>query len=246
MAPFQEQEGVMTEKVEQADDQVDAEETQNETKNGQQQDLKAALEKAETERKKLEQALSKQGYELGELRKLTDSILKDGISQKKEEPVDFFADPDKAVNQKIAASPQIKELMKSANEAKQAAAILHLKSEHPDYQVIVASDEFQSWIDKSKVRKALFQAAHSHYDIDAAEELLSTWKERQGFLKKAKDDVEEETKTKLKDAKVDTGNSGVSGKKVYSRIELMRLKTSDPDKYNSLNVVKLYQEGRVK
>lgn len=219
-------------------------ETQNEAKDGQ-QDLKSALEKAETERKKLEQALSRQGHELGELRKLTDSILKDQGS-KKEEPVDFFADPDKAVNQRIAQSPQIKELMKSANEAKQAAAVLHLKATHPDYQEIVNSDDFQGWVNKSKVRQALLQAAHSHYDIDAAEELLGNWKERKQLLTKTKEDVEAETKTKLKDAKVDTGNSGVSGKKVYSRVDLMKLKTQDPDKYNSLNVVQLYSEGRVK
>ena len=227
-----------------ADNNADVAETkQDEAKDG--QDLKSALVKAEAERKRLEQALSKQGYELGELRKLTDKILTDQLG-KKEEPVDFFADPDKAVNQKIAASPQIKELMKSANEAKQAAAILHLKTSHPDYQEIVTSEEFQGWIGKSKVRQALFQAAHSHYDIDAAEELLSNWKERKQLFSKAKEEQAEETKAKLKEAKVDTGNSGVSGKKVYSRLDLMRLKTTDPDKYKSLNVAQLYAEGRVK
>lgn len=234
----------MAEQQEQADTETNAAETHTEAKDGQ-VDLKAALEKAEAERKKLEQALSRQGRELGELRQLTDSILKEG-AVKKEEPVDFFADPDKAVNQKIAQSPQIKELVKSANEAKQAAAILHLKANYPDYQEIVASDEFQSWIEKSKVRKVLFNAAHSNYDIDAAEELLGTWKERKQLLTKTKEEAETETKTKLKDAKVDTGNSGVSGKKVYSRVDLMKLKTTDPDKYNSLNVVQLYAEGRVK
>lgn len=234
----------MTEEVQDADNNADVVEKQDEAKDG--PDLKAALAKAEKERSKLEQALSKQGYELGELRKLTDKILTDQLGGKKEEPVDFFADPDKAVDKKIAGSPALQEAIKRANEAKQAAAQLHLMSAYPDYKEVVASDEFQSWIGKSKVRQALFNAAHSHYDIDAAEELLSTWKERTQLLAKKKEEVVEETKSKLKDAKVDTGNSGVSGKKVYSRIELMELKTKNPDKYRSLNVTQLYAEGRVK
>lgn len=201
------------------------------------------------ENKSLEKALSRQGYELGELRKLTDKILLDQANAKKTtEPVDFFTDPDRAVDDRIANNPKLQEIGQLTAQLKQQAMIGELKNEHPDFMDIVQDESFQEWIGASKVRSRLFQEADRGYDIDAANELLSTWKERQTIKKtgEAEATVKSSQERALKSAKVDTGSASVSSKKVYSRLDLMRMKTQDPTAYKSLDVTSLYAQGRVK
>ena len=90
------------------------------------------------------------------------------------------------------------------------------------------------------------------YDFDAANELLTNWKERQ-MISKTKE-VNESKKTK-RDVAMKTGEgvsraSGEStaGKKIYRRADLIRLKQTDPQRYQSLadEIYEAYAEGRVK
>lgn len=196
----------------------------------------------------LEQSLSRQGYELGELRKVTDKILLSQVDATPDEPVDFFTDPDKAVDQRIAKSPKLQEIDNLTMQLRQQAMIGQLKTEHPDYKEIVEDENFQNWVASSKVRVRLFQEADKGYEIDSANELLSTWKERQSIKNtgEAEANVKNDKEKALKAARVDTGTSTVNSKKVYSRLDLMRLRTTDPTAYKSLDVTKLYAEGRVK
>jgi len=229
--------------------QQDDQETQDDTQQ-QQPDpkvLQEALEKANAEKLKLERALTRQGHELGEQRKLIDRVLLTQVGPK-EEKADFFADPDKAIDQKILSNPAIQALAQNAETLKKQTMVATLRAKHPDYQEVAKSDEFLKWIGESPKAQHLYAQADGGYDFEAADFLLTTWKERQTIAKTAK--AEQQTQQKndeaLKTAKVDTGNAGVSGKKIYSRMDLMRLKTSDPEKYNSLNVSELYAQGRVK
>jgi hypothetical protein len=52
----------------------------------------------------------------------------------------------------------------------------------------------------------------------------------------------------MKAAAVDTGGTGESGKKIYRRADLIRLKMTDPNRYDALSdeIMAAYQEGRVK
>lgn len=230
----------------QQDDQV-TDETQ-ETQGPDPKALQAELDQAKADKLKLERALTRQGHELGEQRKLIDKVLMNQVNQTKEEKADFFADPEKAIDQKILSNPAIQALAQNAESLKQHTMMATLKAKHPDYQEVSKDENFLKWIGESRVRSDLYVRADKGYDFDCADELLNTWKERQSIAKTAK--AEQETKQTnaeaLKTAKVDTGNAGVAGKKSYSRMDLMRLKTSDPEKYNSLNVSQLYAEGRVK
>lgn len=211
-------------------------------------DYKAELAKQKAENLKIQQALTRNSSELGELRKLkplVDKILLDQVKPK--EPVDFFTDPSKAVSQEIESHPSIQKLHQEAEGLRQQKMLLQLKESHPDYQEVAKDAEFIEWIEASKVRTRLFQEADSQYDFDAANELLSTWKERKVLATTAKTEQELKAKNEedLKAAKVHTG-SGVSGKKIYSKLDLMNLKTRDPEAYMQLNVQKLYAEGRVR
>ena len=142
----------------------------------------------------------------------------------------------------------MQEIEHLANTLKQQTMTATLKSEHPDFKEIINDTSFQDWISASKVRSKLFMEADNNYDIDAASELLSNWKERQQLQKtgEAEANVKNDQEKALKSAKVDTGTSASNNKKTYSRLDLMRLRTSDPDKYKALDVAELYKQGRVK
>ena len=55
-------------------------------------------------------------------------------------------------------------------------------------------------------------------------------------------------KQNLKAVGVDSGGTGESTKRVYRRADLIRLKMTDPGRYEALSdeIMQAYQEGRVK
>lgn len=211
-------------------------------------DYKAELEKQTAKNLKLEQAITRNSSELGELRKLkplVDKILLDKLPKK--EPADFFTDPTNAVDQQIESHPSIQKFNEEAEGFRQKSMLMQLKESHPDYREVAAEPGFNEWVQSSKIRTELFQRADQNYDFDSANELLSTWKERKGIATTAKAEQELKAKTEedLKAAKVHTG-SGVSGKKIYQKADLMKLRLRDPAAYQALNVAQLYAEKRVR
>tara|TARA_R100001230_G_C5653643_1_gene158580 strand:- start:204 stop:902 length:699 start_codon:yes stop_codon:yes gene_type:complete len=209
-------------------------------------DYKTKYEHERELRLEKERSLTKQGFEVGQLRKVVDDHLLAGKKQE-EPPVDFFEDPDKAVDTKITSNPKIQELESKLTQIQQLESLNKLKAEHPDYAEIVQQKEFQDWVGKSKVRTRLLQEADQLYDYDSANELLETWKERTGNQKNAEAKAQQEVKTKsdLSKAKVHAGGAN-AGSKTYTRLELINMKNSDPELYRSLNVTELYRSGRVR
>lgn len=204
----------------------------------------------------LEKELGRKGQEIGELRKLTDSYLQSQISSQSQqtttsEPADFYDNPEEAVRQIIDNHPRFKEFSEQTQQQQAALTAQQLEKAHPDFQEVITDGGFQEWINGSKVRQRLYKEADS-YDFDAANELLTTWKERQ-MISKTKE-VNESKKTK-RDVAMKTGEgvsraSGEStaGKKIYRRADLIRLKQTDPKRYESLadEIFEAYAEGRVK
>jgi hypothetical protein len=204
----------------------------------------------------LEKELGRKGQEIGELRKLTDSYLQSQISTQSQqtttsEPADFYDNPEEAVRQIIDNHPRFKEFSEQTQQQQAALTAQQLEKAHPDFQEVIGDGGFQEWINGSKVRQRLYKEADS-YDFDAADELLTTWKERQ-MISKTKE-VNESKKTK-RDTAIKTGEgvsraSGEStaGKKIYRRADLIRLKQTDPKRYQSLEdeIYEAYAEGRVK
>ena len=190
----------------------------------------------------LEKELGRKGQEIGELRKLTDSYLQSQISSQSQqtttsEPADFYDNPEEAVRQIIDNHPRFREFSEQTQQQQAALTAQQLEKAHPDFQEVITDGGFQEWINGSKVRQRLYKEADS-YDFDAANELLTTWKERQ-MISKTKE-VNESKKTK-RDVAMKTGEgvsraSGEStaGKKIYRRADLIRLKQTDPKRYESL------------
>ena len=124
-----------------------------------------------------------------------------------------------------------------------------LAAEHPDFGQIAQDPEFVNWVKSSPVRLGLYAKADGEYDYDSAHELLSTYKALRGVKTKQTSDAGEATrKSNLKAASVDVGGTGESTKRVYRRADLIRLKMTDPNRYEALSdeIMQAYAEGRVK
>jgi len=209
-------------------------------------ELKAELAKANQSKLSLERALTRQGQELGEQRKLIERVLLSQAATKQEQPVDFFTDPKTAVAQTINEHPTVQGLAQAAQALKQQQMAAQLKATHPNYMETARDEEFLKWIGTSAKRAKLYLDADQGFDFEAADYLLTEWKDKQAVKAKLEADEKKKNAEALKAAKVDTGGSATGTKKVWNSEDLRKLKINDPEKYNSLNVAQLYAEGRVR
>ena len=204
-----------------------------------------------------EKLLGRQSSEVGELRKVVDDFIATQLATQQQahastttEEVDFFEDPKKAVEAAIANHPKIKEAETVTQQLKRSEALARLKTDHPDFEVIVQDQGFIDWVSKSKFRVDLLKRADQQYDYEAADELLSSWKERQSVVNDAKNNEKEERKRTVKKAATgDTkGSSEAPSRKIYRRADIIKLMQTDPDRYMSLaeEIRTAYAEGRVR
>jgi hypothetical protein len=202
-----------------------------------------------------EKLIGKQAQEVGEVRKLADELIKQNLGSRQqqtrqEEPeVDFFENPQKAVQRTVDNHPDILAARQVTLEMKRSQIQQRLAQEHPDFGDIAKDQDFANWVKSSPVRIKIFEQADSGYDFDSANELLSTYKQLRGVKNKQVSDAGEASrKQTLKAVGVDTGGSGESSKKVYRRADLIRLKMQDPNRYEALSdeIMTAYQEGRVR
>ena len=201
-----------------------------------------------------EKLIGKQAQEVGEVRKLADELIKQNLGSRQqtrqEEPeVDFFENPQKAVQRTVDNHPDILAARQVTQEMRRAQIQQRLAQEHPDFGDIAKEQDFANWVKSSPVRIKIFEQADSGYDFDSANELLSTYKQlRTVKSKQVSDEGEVTRKQNLKAVGVDVGGSGESSKKVYRRADLIRLKMQDPNRYDALSdeIMAAYQEGRVR
>ena len=125
-----------------------------------------------------------------------------------------------------------------------------MEQKHPDFSDVVQDKAFQDWVQDSPIRMQMFQAADS-YNFDAANELLSNWKDRSMISKtqEVKQQAETNRKDALKAASTESRSSSSSnaGGKTYRRADLVRLKMEDPSRYEALedDIFAAYADGRV-
>ena len=162
----------------------------------------------------LEKFSGKQSTEVGELRKVVDSYIQTELDEKKapqtqqednNSDVDFFVDPQSAVNRAIDNHPKIKEAETYNQQYKQQATLAQLRSDHPEMDQVLEDPKFAEWIKGSKVRTKLFVQADQQYDYDAASELFSLWKERTSIVQETAKAERATRKNAVKSAS--TGNA---------------------------------------
>lgn len=202
-----------------------------------------------------EKLIGRQAQEVGEVRRLADELIKQQLGTKQQLPpqeeneVDFFENPQKAVQKAVETHPDVLAAKQAALQLKQIKAQAALNQAHPDFNQVVQDPEFVEWVKSSPYRLNMFAMANAQYDFAAANELLSTFKQIRGTKTKETVNTGKEVLQKgLKAAAVDVGGTGESSKKNYRRADLIRLKMTDPARYEALQpeIMAAYAEGRVK
>lgn len=203
-----------------------------------------------------EKALGRQSSEVGELRKVVDDYIaaqpvrNEVVQEQQHEEVDYWTDPQAAVNHAIANHPKIKEAEAVTQRFQKETALANLQQRHPDMNQILNDEAFVSWVKASNYRTKMFVEADQRFDYEAADELFSLWKEK---TKTAETAVAVEKQARKKTVKTaNTGNArGTANqgrKKVYRRADIIRLMKDDPERYQALSseIFQAYAEGRVK
>ena len=206
----------------------------------------------------LEKRLGQQSQEVGELRRHFDEYVQSSISKSQSAPevpeesdVDFFADPSAAVAKAIENHPTLKQAQAVAVEMAKSQSMAKLQAAHPDMKEVVQDPGFKEWVGGSEIRRQLFQAADQSYDFEAANELLTLYKERKGVVAQTEKVEKQARKQEIKKASTGTARSNPDvqkSRKVYRRRDIIELMNSDPKRYEALmpEIMKAYEEGRVR
>jgi len=208
----------------------------------------------------LEQQYGKQGNELGELRKLADSLIQKNLQEAQNTPVqeqerqlsedDFLANPVDSVRKIVEEAIQpIKGALQQTNTD---TTMSRLQAKHPDVEAIVKDLDFQKWVMESVPRQDMWQKA-SAGDFNYADELFSQYKSLHGIKMEQQKEIARTEKERELNAATAVA-SGASqdavskGKPTYKRSELIRLQLEDPRRYADLQpeIYQAYKEGRVR
>ena len=216
-----------------------------------------SLEEVVQMHQEAEKLLGRQSSEVGELRKVVDDYISTQTQQapqqqhvEPEDDIDYFTDPQAAVNRAIENHPKIREAEQYTEQYKKQSSLATLQAKHPDMQTILNDPKFAEWIKASKIRTQLFVAADQQYDADSADELFSLWKERKTVAQQTANVEKQARKQTLKAANTGNARGSAEGtrKKVYRRADIIKLMKNDPDRYQALSeeIMAAYAEGRVK
>lgn len=209
----------------------------------------------------LEQQYGKQGNELGELRKLADSLIQKNLQESQTQSTadtieqelsdeDFVLNPVEAVRKVVEES--LKPIKENLTQTKVDNTLQRIQTAHPDVSEIVNDTNFQEWIMATKPRQDMWARA-SNGDFDYADELFTQYKslasrkdvEAENAIQRAK---EEDLKAATAISRGASPDVGSKGKPNYRRAELIRLRMENPKRYDSLSdeIAQAYAEGRVR
>ena len=207
-----------------------------------------------------ESLMSRQADELGQQRKLMQSLIEAQNNATEaappEEPVaqedNFFDDPVNAVNKAIENHPDVIKAREERMGNVQKHNLESLDKAYPDWQETVKDSSFQKFIGDSATRTEMFRKADSEYRSDLAIELFDWYSQTR--MSSATQEAVAEEKSKVEKAMKQTSSESrssgdsVGGKKVYRRADLINLQVTDPNRYATLadEIQSAYAEGRVK
>jgi hypothetical protein len=195
--------------------------------------------------------------EVTELRSVVDNYIQKELTNQapqeqradENEDVDFFVDPVKAVDSRINNHPKIKAAEEITDNYRKQAALNQLQSQHPDYEQIVADPKFEEWVKSSPIRSRLAVEADQMYNVEAANELLSLFKERASMVAQTAEAERNQRSRALKTASTGGARGSNDGvrRNTYRRSDIINMMINEPDKYKARSgeFLKAYEEGRV-
>lgn len=202
----------------------------------------------------VEAALGRQSNEVGELRAAFDEFVTSSVAAKDEAPaeeVDFFLDPDKAMERAIANHPKLKQAEAVTAEMAKQSSLNKLQTNFPEMKKTLGDPAFIEWVKASPVRQRLYSAADRSYDYDSAAELLNNWGDRRTVVEETKKVERKQQSQDVKKASTGSSRSNPDArrtKKVFRRSDIIKLMKTDPDRYEAIQpeLLQAYAEGRVK
>ena len=203
-----------------------------------------------------EKAIGKQGGEVGELRKMVDDYIQAQVpeqpkeQEQQNEDIDFFTAPEKAVETAIDRHPAIKAAKKATEDMQLETARNHIITKHPNIRETLTDPKFAEWVKGSQYRQKQFIQAETRFDLDAVDELMTGWSERQSFVDNTVATEKNARKDSVREASTGSTQSsqGGSRKPIFRRADIIKLITNDPDRYEALypEIAQAYIDGRVK
>lgn len=217
-----------------------------------------------------EAELGRKGNELGQYKSLTDRLLelkrtedlaKGGATADEiEEEVlpeisatDLLDNPTQTVSKLWEAKEKSaeKRRQREAEKAKKQEMEAEFASKHPDAGEIAQDSKFIEWVKSDPARTYMVMTA-AQGDLYAGDLILQEWKSRQHSSEeppKVKKPIEEARKAATERTGQSHTPDAPSGK-TYRRLDLIRLKLSDPEMYGDeafqREIMRAYAEGRVK
>ena len=187
-----------------------------------------------------ERMLGRQSGEVGELRKVVDEFVMSQSTKKEEtvdEEIDYFSDPEKAIQKAIEKHPAVQEAQKTSLDMKKSSAQAMLKEKHPDMADILTDEKFVSWVGESQFRTNLLRQADRNFDYEAADEIFSLWKDRQSLIGQTVNAEKSSRNSALKAASTGgaSGTSETNSKKIFRRADIIKLMKNDPDRYTAMS-----------
>jgi hypothetical protein len=151
---------------------------------------------------------------------------------------DLWEDPTGAIRSVVedAVKDIIAPVQQSQKQQQMEAQVSALMSAHPDAETIGADPEFQAFVEKSPYRLMDAQRWVENRDVDAANRLLSDWKELhpgQEPTEVVQGDVSAVNKARAVATETGRGSGGPKGKETLSKREVMKVFINDRDLYDS-------------
>lgn len=208
----------------------------------------------------LEKEYGRRSNEIGELRRLTDELIKQQLNgggnattdtKKKIGVDDLLDDPDTVLSSAIDNNPRLKKLEEKLLAEERNRAKASFEAKYPNAYQTVQEPEFINWIQASPMRTKLFMEANANYDYQIGGELLDLYYSLHNVkVEDAKEVRKAGAEKALKSASVERGSSGQTAKKVYRRQDILNMAIHNKAKYYSdefqAELAKAYSEGRVR
>lgn len=180
---------------------------------------------------------SRQGEDLGKLRKTVDQLLElqshtiaQPSPQDTAKPVkgitsdELYTDPDTSIRRVVKdeskeTAERLERLEAALTQREVALNKQGLESKYEGWEQEIATPEFQNWVQSSPAKLRLYAAANQ-YDFASANDLLELWYEKKGSRQQVQNDVERERQ--FRDATLETSSpTTLDVAETYSRSDLM-------------------------
>lgn len=202
--------------------------------------------------------------QLGETRNQLNAVIlgkrENDLRQNSPAPVkvessELLVNPTEALDRYLASrqDPEVLSLKERLAQLEGRLSQTQFTVNHKNADQTTADPEFQAWARQTPLRMRLAQQA-GQGNFEAADALLQEWNSAKAAKEAAPSLAQERAQELARSMELEDSTTGTEGAtrstgKTFKRADLIRLRQTDPDLYESpryqREIVKAYQEGRV-